>query len=71
MRRLTPILGLLATLPPGAAEAYIGPGLGAGTVAAVLGIVAAFGMALVALVWYPVKRVFKRRKPDSDPENAS
>lgn len=44
------------------AEAYIGPGAGAGTIAVVLGVLAAVAMAFMAIVWYPVKRLLKRAK---------
>ena len=53
---------LIATLA-GPAAAYIGPGLGAGAITAILGILAALLMAVIALVWYPVKRLLKRQKP--------
>ncbi len=49
-----------AALP---AYAYIGPGAGAGTVAAVLGILASVIMAFFAILWYPAKRFLKKRKP--------
>lgn len=50
---------LFATLP---AHAYIGPGAGAGTIAVVLGILASIVMAFVAIIWYPFKRLIKKRK---------
>lgn len=53
---------------PTVAQAYIGPGLGAGVISAVLGFLAAVAMAFVALVWYPIKRLFKRRKPAGGPD---
>lgn len=55
---------LLLSTP--AAHAYIGPGAGAGTIAVVLGILAAIGMAFVAIIWYPLKRLFKKRKAAAD-----
>ena len=42
------------------ADAYIGPGLGAGTIAVLLGILGSIVMALVAFIWYPVKRLLKK-----------
>jgi hypothetical protein len=39
--------------------AYIGRGIGAGTLAVVLGFFASILLAAFALVWYPVKRLFK------------
>jgi hypothetical protein len=38
--------------------AYIGPGLGVGLVAVVVGTSAALGMLAVGVVWYPLKRLF-------------
>lgn len=51
------------------AQAYIGPGVGAGAIAVVLGVLAAIGMAFVAILWYPIKRMMKKRK--AKPEAAS
>ena len=57
------ILGLLFVLFPTLSHAYIGPGLGAGTIAVVIGFVAAIGLAMFAIIWYPIKRFIKNRKP--------
>lgn len=40
--------------------AYVGPGLGLGTIAVVLGILASVFLALFSVVWYPFKRLLKR-----------
>ena len=59
------LIGLLALpIVTGAlpAQAYIGPGAGAGTIAVVLGVLASIVMAFIALLWYPIKRVFKSKK---------
>ena len=61
------ILSVLAPAVP--AHAYIGPGAGAGTIAVVLGILASFVMAVIALVWYPAKRLFKKRATDKAPQS--
>ena len=55
---------MAAALP---AHAYIGPGAGAGTIAVVLGILASIVMAFFALLWYPVKRLLKKRKLAEQP----
>ena len=44
------------------AEAYIGPGAGAGAIAVVLGILGSIVMAFIAILWYPFKRLLKKRK---------
>lgn len=51
---------LLATTSP--AQAYVGPGLGAGTLAAILGVIVSVLLALFAIVWYPIKRLIKKPK---------
>lgn len=43
-------------------HAYIGPGLSAGTIGAVLGIIGSVFIALFALFWYPIKRIMKNIK---------
>ena len=54
---------------PGIADAYVGPGLGVGAIAAFFGAVLAVLLAIVGVVWYPLKRLLKRRKAsaESDP----
>jgi len=61
----------LALLPVTPAQAYIGPGVGAGTIAIVLGILSSIFLAFVGIIWYPIKRLIKGRKvskgPPADP----
>jgi len=40
---------------------YVGPGLGVGTLALILGLLGSVVLALFAIFWYPFKRIFKRR----------
>lgn len=42
--------------------AYLGPGVGGGVVAATIGIVVAILAALFGLIWFPFKRLLKKRK---------
>ena len=52
------------------AHAYIGPGMGGGLIAATLGIVLAIFAALVAIVWFPIKRILKlKKKKEINSEN--
>ncbi|MFZ4745247.1 MAG: hypothetical protein ACOYL0_16700, partial [Limnohabitans sp.] len=46
-------------LSPTLAFAYIGPGLGAGAIAAVLGILGGVALLVVGVLWYPLKRLFQ------------
>jgi len=47
---------------PGIAQAYIGPGMGAGVVAAVFGIVGSIFIGIFAVVFYPIKRALRRKR---------
>ena len=42
--------------------AYIGPGMGGGVIAAIFGIIAAFFLGLWGILYYPIKRAFKKMK---------
>jgi hypothetical protein len=42
--------------------AYLGPGVGSGVIAATFGIIVAIFAALFGLIWFPVKRLLKKRK---------
>ena len=57
------VVAILHSTP---AYAYIGPGAGAGAIIVVLGIVASIFLAFVAILWYPFKRFFKKRKAKKD-----
>ena len=62
MRKLSLYIGLLSALLATPAYSYIGPGAGAGTIAVVLGVLASVFLAFVAILWYPLKRLLKKRK---------
>jgi hypothetical protein len=49
----------LIVLAPLTAQAYIGPGMGAGVIGTVLGILAGILMLVVGIVWYPIKKLYK------------
>ena len=52
------------------ANAYIGPGLGLGTVGILIGLLGSIILALIAVLWYPFKRLLKKikKKKDLEPE---
>lgn len=49
------------------AHGYIGPGLGAGTIGAIFGLLASVLLAVFALLWYPLKRLLKKFKDKGRP----
>ncbi len=48
-------LGLMLSAP--LTMAYVGPGLGLGAIAAILGVVFSIFLAVFAVIWYPIKRL--------------
>jgi len=41
-------------------EAYIGPGIGTGVVSVILGFLLSIFFAIIAVFWYPLKRLLNR-----------
>ena len=66
MRVVVTLLGLFGI--QAVAHAYIGPGLGAGTIAVVLGFIGSIFLALLAVFYYPIKRMLKKRTKSSENE---
>jgi len=60
MKNLRYVLGGFLLIIPSLALAYIGPGLGAGAVAAVIGTCVGLLMLIVGVIWYPIKKLIKR-----------
>ena len=57
------VLFLLVSLfAPSPAFAYIGPGVAAGAVASVLGVLGSIVLGIFSVIYYPIKRLFKKRK---------
>jgi len=67
------LLFLLLLLIPISAQAYIGPGMGAGALAVIFGILGAIILGLFAILWYPLKRLFSknRKKQMTDTKDES
>ena len=62
MRKPLFVFWLAVALLPVTAQAYVGPGVGAGTIAVVLGILTSIFLAFVGIIWYPIKRLIKGLK---------
>lgn len=50
------------------AMAYIGPGIGVGMIATVLGVLTAIVLAIFAVLWYPFKRLLRRNSRPKMPK---
>jgi len=62
-------LALTVAAAPGPALAYIGPGAGISAIGTALGLLGAVLLAVIALVWYPLKRLIRsRRTAAAEPE---
>jgi Na+/proline symporter len=42
--------------------AYVGPGMGGGLIATILGIIGSIFLAVFGILYYPIKRFLKNRK---------
>ena len=58
-RHLLRISLLCAILLPTSAYAYVGPGLGAGMLATIVGIFTGIGMLALGVIWYPLKKLIR------------
>jgi len=61
------ILFILLLLIPIPAHAYIGPGAGLGAIGSVIALLGALILLIVGFIWYPFKRLLRRRKAKSAP----
>lgn len=63
-------------LSPQPAQAYLGPGLGMGAIGSALGVIGGIFLGIFAIIWYPVKRLWrairgpKKPKAESDTDAA-
>ena len=57
MRSFVVLFAVFAVTP--IAQAYTGPGLGLGIIGTVVGVVFSLLLAILAVFWYPLKRVLK------------
>ena len=71
MRRLIIACCAMSSMPIGEAHAYVGPGLGLGALGVVLGIVISIGLAILAVFWYPLKRVLRKYRTRVDESSTS
>ncbi|MBK7726929.1 MAG: hypothetical protein IPJ33_00010 [Gammaproteobacteria bacterium] len=53
---------LFVGLIPLQAFAYVGPGAGLSAIGSILALIAAFFLALVGFIWYPLKRLLRKGK---------
>lgn len=64
MRVIAFALVLLAFAAP--AQAYMGPGAGLAFLGSLLALIAAIGIGILGLVWYPLKRLLRMRRASEE-----
>ncbi len=57
---VVPFTFLLLFFLPFNAFAYLGPGLGVGTIGAIIGVFVSVFLGIFAIVYYPIKRLLKK-----------
>jgi hypothetical protein len=61
------VFGVWLLLFPIVVHAYIGPGAGLGAIGTAIALLVALILLIVGFVWYPVKRLLRRRKTENVP----
>lgn len=53
---------LTGLLIPATAFAYVGPGVGLSALGTIFALLAAFCLAVIGFIWYPIRRVIRKRR---------
>ena len=64
------VISLLCLLPR-TAMAYIGPGAGLSAIGAFIALVAGIILAIFGFLWYPIKRLLRKKKPTEETEDGA
>ena len=59
---------LLVVVTSSSAQAYVGPGAGLSAIGAVFALIIGLFVAILGFIWYPLKRLFRKRKAEPDDE---
>ena len=68
MHRIIALMALLLAMEA-PAFAYVGPGSGLAFLGSLVALLGAIGVAIVGFVWYPVKRLMRRRRERDEDED--
>lgn len=52
----------IPALAPGLTHAYVGPGVGLSAIGTVLAFIGAVFLLIAGFLWYPIKRLLKRKQ---------
>ena len=56
-------LGVILMAVADLSHAYVGPGAGLSAIGSVLAFIGAIFLLIVGFLWYPIKRLIKRKSP--------
>jgi len=62
MYKLILVISASFFIIPSLANAYIGPGMAGGVIAATIGLIVEILAALFGIIYYPIKRYLKKKK---------
>ncbi len=62
MKSIIIYLFILILLTPDIAHAYVGPGMSGGLIASVIGVIVGLFAAIIGIIFFPLKRYFKKKK---------
>jgi len=51
-------------------HAYVGPGAGLSAIGSVLAFIGAIFLLIVGFLWYPIKRLIKKKNPADSEDNS-
>lgn len=64
MKHLRLISCVIAVAAPNLLHAYVGPGVGLSAIGSVLAFIGAVFLLIAGFLWYPIKRLLKRKPKD-------
>jgi len=62
------LIVIVSLLWPASAFAYVGPGMGAGALGVIAGLIGSVFLALFSVVYYPLKRWYRKWKGEPEIE---
>ena len=65
------LVAALICLLPRSAMAYIGPGAGLSAIGAFIAVVVGIILAIFGFLWYPIKRLLRKKKPAEETEDGA
>ena len=69
--QLIAVLAITTTMLPVTAYAYVGPGAGLSAIGSALALIGAILLAILGFIWFPIKRLLKKFKKKSEPQDVS